>query len=526
MTATVADQIAELIGLANQLYEAGKAGDAEEILVGLAQIQPDNVEVLKPLGVMRAACGAFAAAIAPLARVVELGGGDALVCNVLSVCHFETGGFEAALAFADRALALAPRFVEARNSRGNALLRLGRAGEALAEFRAALAAQPRDADLYVNAANALRDLQRPAEALASLDRAVALAPGLAQAHANRGDVLQDLGRHEAAIASYDRAVALAPDWVDAHWNRSLCNLRLGRFEAGWRGYEWRFRRSAPETRPRDLPMPSWRGEAGVAGKTVLLHCEQGFGDSIQFARLAGEVKALGARVVLEAYPPLIGLFRSLEGVDALVARGEPTPAADFHCPLMSLPLALGGQRGAPESFAPYLRPSEPKLALWRERLGASPALRVGVVCSGSPTHRGDAARSLPLSALAAALPAGAAYHLLQKDLRPDDRAFAARRGDLAVWSDAIADFDDSAALCQLMDLVVSVDTSTAHLAGALGRPLRILLPHCPDWRWGLKGEATPWYPTAALRRQARAGDWSDVLASVRSELEALIRKAA
>jgi tetratricopeptide (TPR) repeat protein len=524
--ATIADQVAELIGLAAGLLESGKAEEAESILTGLRQIQPDGAEIHRQLGIVRATRGDYAGAVDPLVQAVRLGADDALTFNVLSVCCFETGAFEDALGCADQALARKPAFAEALNSRGNALGRLGRPAEALKAFQAGLVVTPRDPDLQVNAANAWRDLGRPADALKALDRAIALAPRLAVAHTNRGDVLQNLGRHEAAVASYDRALALAPDSVDAHWNRSLCNLRLGRFADGWREYEWRWRRAGPETRPRNLALPLWLGQESLAGRSILLHCEQGLGDSVQFARFVPVLAAMGATVILEAYPPLANLFAALDGLAQLVVRGQPLPPADFQCPLMSLPLALGGQAGAPANFAPYLRPSAEKLALWGARLAPAAGPRVGLVCSGSPTHRGDAARSLPLAALAEALGPGAQYHLLQKDLKAEDRAFAEARDDIAVWDDRIDDFADTAALCQLMDLVISVDTSVAHLAGALGKPAWILLPHNPDWRWGLNTGLTPWYPSATLYRQAKPGDWSGVLAALQAQLGALAAQAA
>jgi hypothetical protein len=271
----------------------------------------------------------------------------------------------------------------------------------------------------------------------------------------------------------------------------------------------------PQVRPFSQPL--WLGQAPIEGKTLLLHAEQGFGDAIQFARYAPKVATLGARVVLEVFAPLKGLMASLSGGLQVVARGEPLPPFDLHCPLMSLPLALREQR--PElQTQPYLTADPATASAWAERLGPKRGLRVGLVCSGSPTHIRDAQRSIPVGPLAAALPRGPEYHLLQKDVREADRAALRALTDVTVWADQLGDFSDTAALSSLMDVVVSVDTSVAHLAGALGRPVFLLLPAEPDWRWGLEGETTPWYSQMRLYRQSARGDWSEPLERVAQDL--------
>lgn len=514
--AGVAGQVAELIALGTSLMEAGNLDAAIELFAGLQAIDPVNPAVNKPLGVALATAGRFAAAIPPLERVIGMQPNDILAHNVLSVCRFNGGDFAGALASADCALALFPGFIPAQTNRGNALWRLGRLAEARVALAEALAHAPDDAFAHINFANVLADLEDRDAALASLDRALAIDPRLAPAHTNRANVLQTLGRHAEALDSYAAALALDPDSVDAHWNRSLCNLLLGRFADGWPEYEWRWRRGAPENQPRDFSAPPWRGEP-LEGRTLLLHCEQGFGDAIQFIRLAPLVTQGGGRVVVEAFAPLAELFESIVGAEALVRRGEPLPAADFQCPLMSLPLALGEFGAAPGVAAPYLAPPEPRRGVWRERLGPAQGPRVGLAAGGSPTHRADHLRSVPLADLLAILPPGPDYHLLQKDLTPADRALAESKG-VAVWSDQLSDFADTAALCEQMDLVISVDTSVAHLAGALARPVWILIAHDPDWRWGLTAETSAWYPTARLLRQPVRGDWSGRLADLGRDL--------
>jgi tetratricopeptide (TPR) repeat protein len=519
--ADVPAQIAELIVLGAGLLERGNIEAAAELFAGLHAIDPANPEVLKQLGIIGATRGDFRGAIAFLLPAAAALPSDVLTHNVLSVCQFEVGEFAEALASAERAIALLPAFAPAHNNRGNALGRLGRPEEALKAFETALALTPDDAVAHLNLANIQRDLGQFEDALRSLDRTLELDAGLPEAHANRGNVLQDLGRHQAALESYAAALALDPGSVSARWNRSLCNLLLGRFEDGWRDYESRWRRGRPENAPRNFAAPLWLGQEPLAGKTILLHGEQGLGDAIQFIRYAPIVARQAARVVVEAPGPLAALFRPVEGVAEVIPRGAALPEVDFQCPLMSLPLALSDFGPAPMVAAPYLSAPPERRAAWRQRLGPTDRLRVGLACSGSPTHGADHLRSLPLAELAAALPAGPEYHLVQKDLAPADRAALGALGGIAVWTDHLTDFTDTAALIELMDVMVSVDTSVAHLAGALGIPVRILVAFDPDWRWGLSGEASAWYGSARVLRQSARGDWSGPLAQAARELAEL-----
>jgi tetratricopeptide (TPR) repeat protein len=523
MPSGVDDQVSELLGLATGLFDAGNLAGAQEILDTLNLVSPSNFGVLRLLGIISAMEGRYAAAAGLLDQAVGIDDRDALVWNVFGVCRFKGGDYPGALACADRAIALRNRFGEAHSNRGNALGRLGRQAEALEAFEAALAILPGDAEVLVNIGNVLRDLGQAGASVEHLDRAIAIDPGIVDAHYNRGNALQDLGRHAEAIDSYDAALKVDPNHVEAHWNRSLCNLLLGDFEAGWLEYEWRWRRPNAESRPRSFPCPLWLGREDLTGKSILLHCEQGLGDCIQFIRYAPVVARLGARVILEAFEPLVGLFGSVEGIADVIPRGAPIPAVDFHCPLMSLPLALGGEALAAVPFE--LRAPEAVRRKWREEIGETGGLNIGVVFSGSPTHKADHHRSIPAKTLFAALPPGPTYHVLQKELREADAEYLNTRGDVRFVGDSLSGFADTAGLCAAMDVVVTVDTSVAHLAGALGRSTWILLPFDPDWRWGLGSETSRWYPSARLYRQAVRGDWSQPLARVGADLAGLARAA-
>jgi hypothetical protein len=268
---------------------------------------------------------------------------------------------------------------------------------------------------------------------------------------------------------------------------------------------------------RNFPQPMWLGQDDLKGQTVLIHTEQGLGDTIQFARYAQVLAERGARVVFEAEPALYDLLRTLPGVDTLVRQRDPLPAFDLYCPLMSVPIGCGTTLDSIPCAVPYLRTNPAKVWAWQDRLGPKTRPRVGLVWSGSTTHQADHLRSLELSELLAALPNGFDYVSLQKEIRPGDMA-AVHASGMAHFGDALLTMDDTAALCACMDLVIAVDTSVAHLAGALGLPVWVLLPHMPDWRWLLERSDSPWYPSARLYRQQRARDWSAPLAQLRVDL--------
>jgi lipoprotein NlpI len=346
--------------------------------------------------------------------------------------HYELKSFADALAAFDHALRLKPDYAEAHNSRGNAAL----------------------------------ECNRIEEALACYDRALALKPDYADALVNRGNALRALGRADAAIESFDRALALNPQMPEAHWNKGLACLSLGDFARGWTSYEWRWRRNTTEMTAREFAQPQWRGE-DLQDRTILLHAEQDFGDTIQFIRYLPMVIARGAKVVLEIPDDLRPLIPPTGGVIALVRRGEPLPPFDLHCPLMSLPLAFATTLDTIPAQVPYLHAPADRVERWRARLAGLPAPRVGLVWSGKPTHRNDHNRSLALGQLAPLLRRpGVSFVSLQKEYRDADRAELAQ-SPITRLEDALADFANTAAAIAALDLVIAVDTAVAHLAGAM-----------------------------------------------------------
>jgi len=426
--------------------------------------------------------------------------------------------YESALTDYDQAIAKRPDFAEAHGNRGNALRELGRHHEALEAFNRAIALNPDYDEAYNNRGNALVELNRPAEALADYDRALSMTPDNTFALVNRGNALRYLDHHDEAIASFDRAIALRPDLAEAHWNKALLCLSVGDFARGWANYEWRWRREG-EMQPRDFPQPQWRGE-DLSGKTILLHAEQGFGDTIQFARYVPMVAKKGCKIILELPDSLRPLIGNLNGVVGMYRRGEILPPFDVHCPLLSLPLAFNTTLETIPAAVPYLDPPAERSEVWRKRLATIAKPRVGLVWSGKPTHKNDHNRSIALSRLEPLLSIPAIQFIsLQHEYRDPDLAALGRLPILRL-DDALTDFAETAAVIGELDLVIGVDTAVAHLAGAMARPLWLLLSHIQDWRW-LRGRTdSPWYPSARLFRQPHIGDWDGAIALVAKELAA------
>lgn len=381
----------------------------------------------------------------------------------------------------------------------------------------ALALQPAHAEALANRGAALRMLGRPEEALADYDRALATAPDSADAHNNRGVALGALNRHPEAIEAYTRALALRPSYDRARFNRALSRLVTGDFEGGWADHEYRWTGSEMQPVPRAIPGRAWDGREDLRGKTILVYAEQGLGDAIQFSRYVPLLHRSGARVLLEVHAPLTRLLESVEGADHVIPTGSPLPPLDLHCALMSLPFALRTRADSIPAPIPYLEAATADIARWRERLRDAPGVRVGLAWSGSRTLRNDANRSMALDRLAPLAAPGRTLIAVQKDIRDADRAALSAMG-VRSFGEELTDFADTAALMESLDVIVSVDSSPAHLAGALGKPVWVLLPFSPDWRWMLDREDNPWYPTARLFRQSRIGDWDGVIRRVAEAL--------
>jgi len=511
---------------------------------------PKHADALQLLGAVQLQSGRPELAAPLLARAVKANPRHAPAHLHLGTALWRLGRLDEALAAYDASIALNPAGASAHNGRGVVLGALSRPAEALASHEAAIALNGADADAHYNRGvqlfalrradeavaaldraivlnpahaaahnnlgTALKALGRPAEAIQAYDRAIALAPAYAEAFINRATARADLNQLEAALADYDQAIALEPANVGARYMRSLALLGLGRFEEGWREYEWRTLQATHEARRFD-PARAWRGEGELAGKRLLVHHEQGLGDTLQFVRYAMRLADQGADFTLSVQPELLPTIAPALPTIEVVAGEPPAEAFDLHCPLMSLPLALGGD---PPPAQPRRLAADPaRRAVLDPVLGARTRPRIGLAWSGNPNHPNDHNRSIPFEAFAPLLSPEVDWIAVQDRIRPGDAA-AFEASGVRFLGEQLKDFGDTAALLDRVDLVITVDTGVAHLAGAMGRPVWILLPFSPDWRWLLDRDDSPWHPTARLFRQPAIGDWASVVARVRAEIDA------
>ena len=481
-------------------------------------LKPDHADAHYNRGVVLTELDRVEQALESYDRVIALMPNGAEAHNNRGIALSRLQRYVEALASYERAIALKPDYARAYNNRGVALVELDRSAEALESYDRAIALRPDYAEAHNNRGIALGEFDRPAEALESYERAIALNPSYAEAFYNRGNALRDLHRHPEAVDSYKRALALKPDYASAHWNLADCHLLLGDFALGWLEYEWRWKLEQRNSARRNFEQPLWLGAQTLEGRTILLHSELGLGDTLQFCRYATKVAALGAKVLLEVQPALLPLLADLEGVTQAVARGAALPTFDCHCPLLSLPLAFKTDLSNIPADIPYLRSDAARVAAWRDRLGKKSKPRIGVVWSGSRLLMNDK-RSMALAEMLPLVRDWGEWISLQKEVPETDVALLASRTDLRPFGGELKDFADTAALVELMDVVVTVDTSVAHVAGAMGKPVWIMLPlNQHDWRWMLDRNDSLWYPTARLFRQSANGDWASVISRVHEEL--------
>jgi tetratricopeptide (TPR) repeat protein len=516
----------------NALKELGRLSEAVDSYGTALALEPANLETLHNRAVAHTLLGKHAEALRDydelIARQTETSAADLIGRGAALIA---LGRHAGALEPLDRAINLLPQDPDAHVQRGVALLRLDRHAEALESFDRALAIRANLPEVLNNRAVALAALDRPRDALDSLTRSLILEGAAADTHINSGVVMKALGRYSDAAWSFNRALSLRPGDPAAMFEKGFLHLLLGELKQGWELYEARFRVPALAVPQRDFSAPRWDGTMPLAGKTLLVHAEQGLGDTIQFCRYLPLLAAAGASIVFEIPASLRALLQSLPGAIRLVGRGEPLPAFDYHCPLLSLPLALHTELQTIPHDVPYIAAEPQRVLRWRERLQGLNGLRVGIAWQGNPDverliwARG---RSVPLAALKPlAEIEGISLVSLQKGPgteQLDQAALGARLLDLREELDTGADaFIDTAAVMAGLDLIISSDTAIAHLAGALGRPVWVALSASPDWRWLVERSDSPWYPSMRLFRQPRAGDWGAVMGEIGNALQALIR---
>jgi tetratricopeptide (TPR) repeat protein len=552
------------------LHQQGHLTRARTIYEKILKLQPRHFDALHLSGVIAAQTNNSARALTLIGKALEINPNSAdAYCNQGSAFKV-LEQFEAALRSYDNAIAIRPDYAEAHCCRSMVLRELGRWDEALASCDRAIAIRPNYADAFTSRGKIFKEMRQWDSAIASYDKAIALNPGIVEAHTekgiglrelghldgalvcyeralaidgnyvhahlNRGNVYMDLRRLDDALASFSRAVSLKPDFAEARANRSSIFLLRGDFANGWADYEWRWkvRNSSISRHKGNYLQPHWLGDKPIAGKTILLRAEQGFGDTLQFCRYATLVARLGAKVILQVPKSLAGLLTSLEGVLAVYCDGDPLPVFDFYCRMMSLPLAFRTTMATIPSQVPYLTTSDAKRRHWKEKIGQKCKPRVGLVWSGGfrPNQQEGWSvlnrRIMPLLKLASLKNPEIEFYSLQKGQLAESELVDLKSSgwdgpELIDFASSMQDFADTAALIEQLDLVISVDTSTAHLAGALGKPVWILLCFDSCWRWLAQRADSPWYPTARLYRQERPGNWDGVVERVRQDLGALVQ---
>lgn len=508
------DHAAALNSLGVLAIQTGRPEQAVRLLQRAVSIKPSAASYHCNLGEAHRHLGQVDEAIIAYRQAIHLQGDLAVAHSNLGIALCERNEVDAAIDCYQKAISLQPNYADAYANLGSALTRKGRIDEAINASRKAISLQPNGAAGYNNLGVALAERGDFESAIAAYRKAIELKADYSDAHSNLGNAYAAMGEAHKAIRACQTAVKFAPHAVQAHWNLAVALLRAGQFEAGWEEYEWRWAAYKKRGNLR-FSDPSWDGSP-LNGRTILLHAEQGFGDAIQFARYVQLVARLGGKVIFECPLELFELFKSLDGGAELVASGAPLPHYDLHCPLMSIPKALTTRVDSIPGNVPYLAADPQRVEVWKSIVAdPQPRLKIGLAWAGKPTHTNDRNRSIDLSRFAPLAGCGAIFHSLQKvpltgrgpaGLEPVDHA------------NQLSDFAETAALISNLDLVITVDTSIAHLAGALAKPTWLLLPHLPDWRWLTHRSDSPWYPTMRLFRQSAPGNWSAVLKEVAEAL--------
>lgn len=469
-------------------HRAGRAKEAEPIYRQVLALRPDNTDALYLLGLLTQSDGRFA---------------------------------ESAELF-HRAVAVDPYSVRCQMNLGLSLggMGLGRTEDAIAAFRKAIELDPNVAEAWSNLGNELRTEGKFEEAMDCYRRALRLKENFPEAQCNLGVCLQETEPTlDGAIAAYEKSLEMQHDFALGHWNLGFARMLLGDFQRGLPELEWRFETRTISKR-RQFPQPQWDGR-DINGRTILIHAEQGLGDSIHMVRYLPMLAARGARIVLECPAPLVRLLQTAPGIERIIPAGRPVPTFDVHCPTLSLPLAFKTTLATIPAQVPYLWPDSDYLDLWKRRIGVGPDHRsIGLVWAGRPENRNDRNRSMRLEQFAPLAAArGVRFFSLQKGAGAEQAKCPPAGMELIDLTAELYDFADTAAMIAVLDLVITVDTAVAHLAGAMGKADWVLLPRMPDWRWLLEREDSPWYPTARLFRQKTRGDWTEVMQRVAAALD-------
>jgi Flp pilus assembly protein TadD len=467
-------------------HKAGRSDEARNLCSKILKRQPKNFDILNLFGVLHYQKQDYDAAMQYWKKAITINSSNAEVQHNLGLAFYKKGQFDEAMPYFKKAVQLNSFYSDAWNDLGSAVLQNGLYNEAVEYYRKALQCNPN----HVNACYSL------------------------------GTVLLTMGKYQESLHFFHRAISLKPDFPRAHFNLAFVLLLLADFKNGWKEYFWRW--GTEEFRIPNWQQPIWDG-ADLTGKTLFIHVEQGFGDMIQIVRYIPMVADRGGKVILQCQKELLSLIKNVEGVEHIIALQEPLPVFDIHCPLLCIPMIFDTDLDTIPAKIPYIKAEDLLVKRWRDRLGRSSAVKVGLIWQGNPVHKRDRERSIAFEKLVALADIkGISFYSLQKEEGSGESRNPSCGLKLIDFMDEVQDFSDTAALIENLDLVISVDTSVAHLAGAMGKPVWTLLQYSPDWRWMLDREDSPWYPTMRLFRQPSLGDWESVIERVNRELQVFI----
>jgi len=488
-------------------------------------LTPDHFEPYLNLGICFAQTGDYPQAISKFQIALTISPKNALVCFHLGYAFDQIKQHQQSVYYYQLAIKHQPHYPEAYLNLGDVLKDMHDHPNALHAYDQAIQQHPQHAPAWSKRGILLYETHQHQEAIDHCNKAIALDPNNVDAYCNRGVINQHLLQFDQAFKDFNHGISINSNHPECLWNNGLAHLQLGQYDLGWPGYEarWHVKSLSLRQELRIFDSPQWDGNQSLTGKTIFIYAEQGLGDTIQFSRFIPLLQQLSCQIILEVQAPLVTLIKNSFKAITVIAKGTVRPTFDYHCALMSLPLMLKITLHNIPSTTPYIQSDSANRVHWQQHLAITNTPKIGLVWQGNPTHRNDHHRSLSLTALVAHLPQGFEYISLQKELRPNDAQTLAKHPYIRHFGEQINDFADTAALCALMDIVISVDTSVAHLAGALGKPLWVLLPHAPDWRWLLDRTDSPWYPTARLFRATQDGHWQDALTAVQLALQLAIQ---
>ncbi len=522
------DYVSAFYNQGNLLNELGQPQAALKSYAEALRLQPNYVDALREYGNLLRDSNQVEEALEIYAQALHYEYQNADVHFHRAIALKKLGRIHQALESYLEAARCNPHHASALYNCGNLYLDLARYPQAIERYTLALEAKPEYPEAYLNRGNAQKAIGQMQASLQDYSAAIQLRPEYADAYSNRGNLHKDNGRIQLALADYEQALALRPDYAEVQWNKALLLIVQGQYEQGWALYEWRLRMQSYQINCLQFPLPEWRDLSQIKDQVVLVYTEQGFGDAIQFCRYLPIVRQHCKQLIVLVHRSLLGVLQTLQCDMTLVAKGEQLPAFDSYCPLMSLPFVCHTNLNNIPSDIPYLTATAVKQQQWQERINSSAnsasasPLKVGLAWAGSAKHDNDSNRSIALQLLHDLLQVPVSWHSLQKEYRVHDHSSIRKASQLHQHQQQLQDFSDTAALISQMDLVISVDTSVAHLAGAMGKPVWILLPFAPDYRWLLERSDCPWYPTARLFRQSVLGDWTSPIQQIVQALHALL----